>query len=300
MLHQFVYAAAVIFLVCFPGCTASVSTKGGTTGCTIDDTVGCFPGGTGYSCSGSSSPARTGRICSANNYGEWCCYASTTCSSDSSVTGCVSGSYGYSCALGAAAPDATDPSLICSIPTTANGSDEYCCAASTISSGGATCTQDQSVQGCQTDSYGFSCTGSETPAADFSGITCSLGTPGTSAMLYCCTYNGTGTQPVVTCNQSYQIPADGGACGTGCDACLQTYECNAQYKACDSTCQSEVRAMEACMKNADDANGGALPSGTETTCSNSSLGGTNTAASALWWQVIRVSLDCSIPCCAAL
>jgi hypothetical protein len=298
MRHRFVYTGAIIFLACIPGCTASVSTNGGTTGCAIDDTVSCYPGGSGYSCSGSSNPQGTGRVCSTNNAGEWCCYASTTCNPDSSVTGCVSGSYGYSCAVGAGAPDTTDPSLICSIPTATNGLDEYCCAASTIASG-ATCTQDQSVQGCQPGSYGFSCTGAETPATDFSGITCSLGTPSSSATLYCCTYNNS-TQPLVTCNQTYQIPANGGTCGTDCDACLQTYECTALYKACDSTCQSEVQAMEACMQNADDANGGALPSGAETNCSNNNLGGTNTAAYALWWEVIRVSLDCSIPCCAAL
>jgi hypothetical protein len=113
---------------------------------------------------------------------------------------CTTDAYGYSCATGAAPPDQNDPSLVCSDPTTANNIDEYCCYTNaTTAPSGATCVQDQSVSGCEdndagTPSYGFSCTGSDVPSADFSGITCSGGTAGMNAQgatatLFCCVYN---------------------------------------------------------------------------------------------------------------
>jgi hypothetical protein len=121
------------------------------------------------------------------------------CATDSSVTGCVSGSVGYSCPSGSSPPDQSDPTLVCSVPTSTNGSDDYCCYTNTITPpSGATCAQDPSVAGCQPDSagnpsYGFSCTGSDTPDMDFSNITCSMGTSGmdsggNAATLFCCTY----------------------------------------------------------------------------------------------------------------
>ncbi len=297
MREPFLYAAAFVLLMSVTGCTASVGAN--TTGCTRDNTVSCFSGGTGYQCGGSDSPSNSGQVCSTNGTGEWCCYASTSCNRDTSVAGCVSNTYGYSCTRGQPPPDATDSSLICSIPTAINGLDEYCCASSTAVSG-ATCSLDQTVANCQAGSYGFSCTGSDRPESDYSGVTCSAGTAGGSATLYCCVYNSANTGPVVTCNPTYQEPAGGAVCGSTCDACLQTYDCGTQYKACDATCQGEIEAMKTCMKNAADANGGSLPSSAETTCSASSLGGANSAAYALWWQVISVSLDCSVPCCAVI
>ncbi len=226
---------------------------------------------------------------------------STSCNIDSSITGCTSNSTGYSCPVGQPAPDANNSSLLCSVPVSANGVDEYCCASNTPVSG-ATCEQDMSVTGCTAGSYGFACTGSDRPDTDYSGIVCStsgtsgVDASGTPATLYCCVYNGTSTQ--VTCNEVYQEPAGGPVCGSTCDACLQTYECGSQYKACDSTCQSEIQAMMDCTKNAAAANNGNLTADDESACSTSNLGGTNSAAYALWWEVIRVSVNCSIPCCA--
>ncbi len=123
---------------------------------------------------------------------------SSDCSPDSNVD-CASGTSGYSCPSGAAAPDADDSTLLCSVPIAANGVDEYCCYMNTLTApSGSTCEQDLSVGGCQADSagnpsYGFSCTGSESPDTDFSNITCSPGTPGSDAQgntatLFCCTY----------------------------------------------------------------------------------------------------------------
>ena len=46
------------------------------------------------------------------------------------------------------------------------------------------------VTGCQAGSYGFSCSGSDTPGTDFSNLNCSAGTPDptSGATLYCCQY----------------------------------------------------------------------------------------------------------------
>ena len=295
MQKQFLYAAAFFGLLSVGGCTTTVSATG-TTGCTVDNTLSCS-GGTGYQCGGSARPNNQGQVCNTDGTGLWCCYVST-CNPDSTIAGCVAGSYGYSCSSGQPAPDAADSSLICSIPTRVTGLDEYCCATSTPVSN-ATCSLDQSVQGCPAGSYGFSCTGTDRPDTDYSGITCSAPTASAAATLYCCTYNGTTTTVTpVTCNLAYQEAAGGPVCGSTCDACLQTYECVTQYKACDSTCQSQIEAMKACTKAAADANGGTLLSNAESTCSTSNLGGTSSAAYALWWEVIRLSLDCTIPCCA--
>ena len=299
MRRYYLLTAAWVLVLSVTGCSSSVNGNAGTTGCVADSTVSCYSGGVGYSCSGSSRPSTAGQVCSTNNVGDWCCYASTACNLDSNVT-CASGSWGYSCTQGSAAPDTTDSSLLCSIPTTANGSDEYCCTSPTAASG-TTCEVDQTVAGCVTGSYGFSCSGSDRPDTDYSGITCSDGTASASATLYCCSYNGTSTTTTITCNDTlYQDPAAGTAvCGSTCDACLQKYECKTQYTACDSACEGQVQSMETCMKNAADANGGSIPSDAESTCSTSYLGGTNSAAYALWWEVIRISLDCAVPCCAS-
>jgi hypothetical protein len=149
-------------------------------------------GTTGYSCTGTAQPEDTtqGLVCSADTgTGQFCC-ASSSCNYDASVAGCASGTVGYSCATNAQPPDQADPTLVCSVPTTSNNVDLYCCYSNTTPPpSGATCTQDPTVTGCTADSYGFSCTGTDTPDADFSNLTCSTPTPGSGAMLYCCTYH---------------------------------------------------------------------------------------------------------------
>lgn len=180
----------VALLVGAAGCTASASTSGGS--CSTDSSVSCSSG-TGWSCSGSAQPQDTNSdiVCSTDGAGDFCC-ASSSCSYDSSVVGCQSGSVGYSCASGSAPPDQSDATLVCSEPTSNGGSDDYCCYTNaTTAPSGATCAEDSSVMGCQPGSFGFSCTGSDTPDMDFSNITCSAGTPGTdasgaTATLFCC------------------------------------------------------------------------------------------------------------------
>jgi hypothetical protein len=176
------------------GCTASASVSTtSSSSCAVDSSVSCSSG-TGWSCSGGAQPqdSNTDLVCSTDGSGDFCC-ASSSCSYDSTVQGCQSGSVGYSCASGSAPPDQADATLVCSEPTTENGADAYCCFTNTTAaSSSSTCQEDSSVTGCQPGSYGFSCTGSDTPDMDYSGITCSTPTSGMdaqgdAAMLYCCT-----------------------------------------------------------------------------------------------------------------
>jgi hypothetical protein len=137
-------------------------------------------------------------VCSTDGVGAFCC-VSSSCSYDATVAGCASGSVGYSCALGSAPPDQADPALVCSVPTIEKGVDAYCCFTNTKTpAASSTCAPDPTVAGCQPDSagnpsYGFSCTGSENPDADYSNVNCSTGMSGfdahgVAATLYCCTH----------------------------------------------------------------------------------------------------------------
>lgn len=194
------FFAAAISLglgVLIAGCTVTATTS--SSGCMTDSTVSCSAG-TGYSCTGSAQPEDSdpGLVCNTDGAGDFCC-SSSSCNYDPNVTGCESGTQGYSCATGSPSPDSADPTLVCSVPTTSGNLDTYCCFTNTVTApSGATCEQDPTVSGCQPDSagnpsYGFSCTGTDTPDMDFSGITCSSGTAGmdaqnAAATLFCCTY----------------------------------------------------------------------------------------------------------------
>jgi hypothetical protein len=173
------------------GCTATVTTTPPppADSCSMAN-LACVTGTQGWTCTGPGAQPEdynSDLVCSSDGAGDYCC-STSTCSYDASVPGCVTGAVGYSCAVGATPPDGNDPSLVCSVPTTSNNVDLYCCYTNTITTAG-TCAQDPTVQGCVPGSYGFSCTGTDTPDMDYSGITCSTPTPGPGANLYCCTYH---------------------------------------------------------------------------------------------------------------
>jgi hypothetical protein len=171
--------AAVLSFLGIAGCSVQAST------CNVDSSLACVSGATGYSCTGDAQPedSRSDLICSTDNgAGQYCCYSSS-CSYDSSVP-CSYGA-GYSCDTGSLAPDQVDPTLVCSVPTAAGNLDLYCCYTAAILSTTGTCAQDPSVVCPQAYSYGFSCSGSDTPDQDFSNLTCSAPTAGN---LYCCVY----------------------------------------------------------------------------------------------------------------
>ena len=106
------------------------------------------------------------------------------CAQDSSVAGCASPSTGFSCGNGES-PDQSDSSLVCSVGTVSgDGLTLYCCIQFTSTS----CIADPSVVGCVGSSFGFSCTGTDTPDQADGTLTCSTGVadPSTGDTLYCC------------------------------------------------------------------------------------------------------------------
>jgi hypothetical protein len=109
---------------------------------------------------------------------------SSGCAPDDAVVGCDSPSSGFSCGS-AESPDQTDSSLVCSDATpSSDGLLLYCCIQFTSSS----CAPDSSIQGCAGDSFGFSCTGPDTPMDADTSLNCSTPTPGGGGeLLYCCT-----------------------------------------------------------------------------------------------------------------
>ncbi len=110
--------------------------------------------------------------------------AATGCSADDSVQGCTDGAFGYSCD-NADTPDQTNPNLDCSVGIVdSSGLTDYCC----IDFSSSTCAPDPTVSGCVGTSFGFSCTGSDSPDETDSSLVCSQGEPGNAgSTLYCCT-----------------------------------------------------------------------------------------------------------------
>ncbi len=168
-------------------------TSGGG-GCQQDSSVtGCVDGSTGYSCDSGTTPDSSSLSCSdgvaSGSQDTFCCIdfissSSSTCQADDSVTGCQGDAYGFSCA-GTDAPDQSDSSLVCSygVPGS-NGDTNYCCVGFTSTS----CQQDPTVTGCSGDSFGFSCTGSDTPSDANAALVCSQAVQGANGdLLYCCT-----------------------------------------------------------------------------------------------------------------
>jgi hypothetical protein len=180
--------------------------------CQQDSSVQGCPGNSyGFSCTGSDTPDMddSSLSCSTGTPGngntQYCCSTGAfddggtdsgpdtgpdsapdggnTCATDTSVT-CTGNAVGYQC-TSSDSPDQEDSTLNCSTGTPDGSNTDYCCIPLTS---GVTCAADSSVSGCQAGSYGFSCTGTDTPDQDDSSLTCSTGTPGTGGeTLYCCT-----------------------------------------------------------------------------------------------------------------
>ena len=166
--------------------------------CSQDSSVAGCGSAIGYSCTGNAVPtdSDSSLVCGDSttaNDGDslFCCTSysgsgsSSTCQANSTVT-CTDNSFGFVC-TGSDTPDQSDSSLECSDGTPGNGGTGYCCIQ--YSSGSSSsCTQDSTVQGCASGSYGFSCTSTDTPQQTDSSLNCSTGTPGNNGdTLYCCT-----------------------------------------------------------------------------------------------------------------
>jgi hypothetical protein len=107
---------------------------------------------------------------------------SNTCAKAADVTGCVGASTGYSC-TGSDAPQDSDTSLSCGAGVREpSGVTAYCCIDATV----ATCGADPTVT-CASGSSGYSCSGTDSPAANNSSLTCGAGVPAANgATTYCC------------------------------------------------------------------------------------------------------------------
>ena len=167
------------------------------TACTIDTTVGCTDGSTGYSCTGAETPTDSdpAQSCGAgvsdnNGNSLYCCIttATSSCAPDSTVAGCSGGSFGFSCSS-TDTPTDGNPALTCSDATTGpDGASLYCCVGFTP--GTSSCMPDSTVAGCSGGSFGFSCTSTDTPDQTQTSLTCSDPTTGPDGeMLYCCSNN---------------------------------------------------------------------------------------------------------------
>jgi len=90
----------------------------------------------------------------------------------------------------------SDATLLCDVPIMVGRSFGYCCFTPTQIAVGGTCLQDQDVPGCPGGSFGFACTGPDTPEQDYPRIACPSASirgkskEGYEANLYCCSYLG--------------------------------------------------------------------------------------------------------------
>jgi hypothetical protein len=180
--------SGLLLLACWfeTGCTVSATGSGGSRAsqCRVDTDVVCPGDFVGYSCQGESKPSPSCGAGTLESDGEigYCCGVSVAagCVIDTTL-GCVESS-GYSC-TGGVRPDTTDQSLVCSAGVAGPSADErYCCVGVT-----GTCAADPNVAGCTAGSYGFSCTGADTPAETQTSLVCSSATRGPNdESLYCC------------------------------------------------------------------------------------------------------------------
>ena len=192
------WLGAALGVALLVGCTVNSTTNGGGSACNTSASVTCEGMATGYSCTGSSTPAQTDSNldCTSgtadNGNTDYCCVSlnsSVTCAQDTTVQGCAAASYGFSC-TGSDTPDQDQAGLVCSTGTPAsNGATLYCCGYTAgVDAGtdaGTTCMQDPTVT-CTGSAQGWSCTGSDTPDQDQTGLVCSTGTAGSGNTAYCC------------------------------------------------------------------------------------------------------------------
>jgi hypothetical protein len=207
--------------------TAGFCCTRNTTSCASDPSIVC-PNGSGvgelasnavvgYSCMGTNRPDALDPMLTCqqgiNAYGHivFCCSSKGTagsCVRNDGVS-CQKGTLGFSCSA-TGVPSEMDLGinqsrsgvpLVCSLAMRGASSNDYCCYAPTATPPGATCLQDQLagqlqlVPGCQAGSFGFACTGIDTPDQDYQRMACSHGgvrgvnATGIPATLYCCEFH---------------------------------------------------------------------------------------------------------------
>jgi hypothetical protein len=185
------------------------------TACAYDPVAGCSSPTYGYQCLGSDRPEAfdpslfCGEGLVEGDLIVYCCGSAPPAQGCSQVSGhsCADTLVGWTChdlslpseaELGDNQSRADFNLLVCSVPTVVTGGSgtvhEYCCFTPTSMPIGGTCLEDVSVPDCPPDSFGFACTGIDTPDQDYPSITCSgAGTRGKNpqgfeSTLFCCQY----------------------------------------------------------------------------------------------------------------
>jgi hypothetical protein len=177
---------------------------------------GCSAPAYAYQCRGSDRPEAfdpslfCGEGLREGSLIDYCCSPSAPTAGCSQISGkaCPKSLTGWTChdqtvpsevELGENQSRADFNVLVCSTPTVVTdttGTDtyQYCCFTPTSLPKGGSCLGDTVVPGCPVDSFGFACTGVDTPEQDYPGIYCSGGgtaganPQGYAATLYCCQY----------------------------------------------------------------------------------------------------------------
>ncbi|HLK40089.1 MAG TPA: hypothetical protein VKU41_25205 [Polyangiaceae bacterium] len=188
------------------------------TPCAYDPVAICAAPTYGYRCRGSDRPEAfdptlfCGEGLVVDGLIDYCCGPTPRSYGCSQVSGhaCPTSLVGWTChdtslpseeELGANQSRADFNLLVCSVPTLSPASAgtvrQYCCFTPTSLPAGGSCLADTTVPGCPPDSFGFACTGVDTPDEDYPEIRCSAGSRGTNpqgyaATLYCCLYQGAG------------------------------------------------------------------------------------------------------------
>jgi hypothetical protein len=188
-----------------------------TTPCVYDPVAGCAAPTYGYECIGGYDRPEAfdpTLLCGeglalADNLITYCCSGqapshgcqqatSATCPQTLVPWTCTDQSLPIEAELGSNQSRADFNFLVCDVPTvvkSATGTNtNYCCFTPTSLPPGASCLFDTGVPGCAPGSFGFACTGPDTPGEDYAAVTCAdAGTSGINAQgypatLYCCQY----------------------------------------------------------------------------------------------------------------
>lgn len=161
--------------------------------CVIDESItSCGDEATPYTCSGAATPDTSSLYCGGGAPGpdgtvSYCCSTAgpieSDCTVDTSITTCGD-TTAYTC-TNDLLPTDVDPTLACGegVPGDAAGTSSYCC----FQFESTTCEPDPNVAGCTDDSYGFSCTSTDSPEDEDGSLSCSDPVRQGGLTLYCCT-----------------------------------------------------------------------------------------------------------------
>lgn len=153
--------------------------------CHADSTVACTGPRSGYTCTGTDTPAQSAPVvCEPGKaQGSDTTYCCGTYSSPSCVLTGGCGDYAFSC-TGTATPWQSDPTLRCGPANpTVSDTNIFCCSVRNPAAPN-TCAPDSTINCSPT--MGYSCTGSDAPSDDDPSLVCGTPTAYQGKNFYCC------------------------------------------------------------------------------------------------------------------